>query len=69
MRVVIEWERMERRRAALDVPDESTAAEITELAVVEAARGRAGKMDDILVDAIGHVSWKAPDGRFGGRVQ
>ena len=69
MDVTVEWEHMVRRRTSLTVPDDATPEQITTLAVTEAAKGRAGRMDEILADAIGHVSWTAPDGRFGGRVQ
>lgn len=69
MEITVEWEHMQRRRARLEVPDDATPEQITEAAVVMAASGRAGRMDEILADAIGHVGWTAPDGRFGGRAQ
>lgn len=67
--VTVEWEHMQRRRASLEVSDDATSEQVTELAVALAASGRAGHTDEILADAVGHVSWTAPDGRFGGRAQ
>ena len=69
MIVTVEWEHMQRRRARIEVPDDATPEQITEAADREAHTGRAGKLDEILADAVGHVSWTAPDGRFGGRVR
>jgi len=69
MKVTVEWEHMQRRRAEMEAPDDATPTQITELAVNLAASGRAGKMDEITADAVGHVQWMASDGRFGGRVQ
>lgn len=69
MQITVEWEHLQRRRMRLDVPDDASSEQITELVAMETAKGRAGRQDDILADAIGSISWKAPDGRFGGRVQ
>ena len=69
MNITVEWEHMQRRRAVMDVPDDATPGQITEAAALLAASGRAGQLDEILADAVGHVSWTAPDGRFGGRAQ
>lgn len=69
MIVTIEWERMERRRTSLDVPDDATSEQIGLLAAQEINRGRAGRMDVILKTALGHMGWTAPDGRFGGQVR
>jgi hypothetical protein len=67
--IIVEWEHLQRRRAKLVVPDDATSEQWTDLADKLAHTGRAGRMDEILFEAIGNVSWSAPDGRFGGRVR
>lgn len=67
--ITVEWEQIQRRRARLSVPDDATPDQITKLADELAHSGRAGHIDEILGTAVGHMSWQATDGRFGGRVR
>jgi hypothetical protein len=68
--VIVEWEHTQRRRASMEVPDGATNQEITDQADKMAHSGRAGQMDEILVDTVGTVHWAEPGGgRFGGRVR
>ena len=67
--ITIEWEIIQRRRTKIDVPDDMPHRQITELAMREVRRGRAGKLDTILADSVASLGWTAADGRFGGQIR